>query len=177
MELFTLGIGPYTETDVKEAARALTGWKIAQGAFRDWQPDHDDGEKTILGRKGRWKGGDLLRIVLEHPATSRRLAWRLCEWLMGEKVIDAAALDALAVGLRGHNLSWTSDQASAWQLPLMNEYVEGGRFHGQPYCTYFLLVKRQDFGGYDNGDFPLPPAYDGVIKLVKFTKPWRGAGR
>ena len=105
MELFTLGIGPYTETDVKEAARALTGWKIAQGTFRDWQPDHDDGEKAILGRKGRWKGDDLLRIVLEHPATSRRLAWRLCEWLMGEKAVDAAALDALATGLRGHSLS------------------------------------------------------------------------
>jgi uncharacterized protein (DUF1800 family) len=104
MELFTLGIGHYTETDVKEAARALTGWKIAQGAFRDWAPDHDDGEKTLLGRKGRWKGDDLVRMLLEHPATSRRLAWRLCEWLMGEKAVDAAALDALAAGLREHNL-------------------------------------------------------------------------
>ena len=73
-------------------------------AWQERAPDHDDGEKTILGRKGRWRGDDLLRIVLEHPATSRRLAWRLCEWLMGEKVVDAAALDALAAGLRGHNL-------------------------------------------------------------------------
>src|SRR5436190_73747 len=47
MELFTLGVGHYTETDVKEAARALTGWKVALGAFRAWAPDHDDGEKTI----------------------------------------------------------------------------------------------------------------------------------
>jgi uncharacterized protein (DUF1800 family) len=104
MELFTLGLGNYTETDVKEAARALTGWKLTLGAFRDWAPDHDDGEKAILGRKGRWKGDDLVRLLLEHPATARRLAWRLCEWLMGEKAVAAAALDALAAGLRKHDL-------------------------------------------------------------------------
>jgi uncharacterized protein (DUF1800 family) len=105
MELFTLGIGHYTETDVKEGARALTGWKLARGAFRDWPPDHDDGEKTLLGRKGRWKGGDFVRMLLEHPATARRLAWRLCEWLMGENAVDAAALDALAELLREHDLN------------------------------------------------------------------------
>jgi uncharacterized protein (DUF1800 family) len=104
MELFTLGIGNYTEADVKEAARALTGWKVAQGAFRDWAPDHDDGEKTLFGHKGRWKGDDLVRLLLEHPATSRRLAWRICDWLMGEKAINPAAIDALAAGLREHHL-------------------------------------------------------------------------
>jgi uncharacterized protein (DUF1800 family) len=105
MELFTLGVGHYTETDVKEAARALTGWKVAQGAFRDWLPEHDDGEKTLLGKKGRWKGDDLVRILLEHPATSRRLAWRVCEWLMGENAVEATALDTLAAGLRQHDLN------------------------------------------------------------------------
>jgi hypothetical protein len=105
MELFTLGIGHYTETDVKEAARALTGWRVKNDAFHEWPPDHDDGEKTILGHKGRWKGDDLVRMLLEHPATARRLAWRLCEWLMGETVGGAAALDALAAGLRAHDLN------------------------------------------------------------------------
>jgi len=111
MELFTLGIGHYTETDVKEAARALTGWKLTLGAFRDWAPDHDDGEKTILGRRGRWHGDDLVKMLLEHPATSRRLAWRICEWLMGENSVDAASIDALAAGLRAHNLEigWAVD--------------------------------------------------------------------
>jgi hypothetical protein len=108
MELFTLGVGHYTETDVKESARALTGWRVRNGAWQERAVDHDDGEKTILGRKGRWKGDDLVRLLLEHPATSRRMAWRLCEWLMGEKVVDAAARDALAAGLRKNNLnvSW-----------------------------------------------------------------------
>jgi uncharacterized protein (DUF1800 family) len=104
MELFTLGVGHYSETDVKEAARTLTGWKLARGEFRDWAPDHDDGEKTLLSHKGRWKGDDLIRILLAHRATSRRLAWRLCEWLMGEKTVDTGALEALAAGLRRHDL-------------------------------------------------------------------------
>jgi Protein of unknown function (DUF1800) len=104
MELFTLGIGNYTESDVKEAARALTGWKIGQGSFRDWAPDHDDGEKTLFGRKGRWKGDDLVRMLLENPATSRHLAWRICDYFMGEKGVGAAGIDALASGLREHNL-------------------------------------------------------------------------
>ncbi len=103
MELFTLGIGYFTEKDVKEAARALTGWRTEDGS-RGAETDHDDGVKTILGHKGKWRGDDFLRMVLEHPATSRRLAWRICGLLMGEKVVDTAALDALAAGLRAHNL-------------------------------------------------------------------------
>ena len=108
MELFTLGIGNYTEEDVKETARALTGWRVKDGAFHEWAPDHDDGEKTILGKKGSWAGDGLVMILLEHPATSRRLAWRVCDWLMGEKAVSATALDALAAGLRGKalDLSW-----------------------------------------------------------------------
>jgi uncharacterized protein (DUF1800 family) len=104
LELFKLGVGNYTESDVKDAACALTGWRVAQGAFRDWRPEHDDDEKTLLGKKGRWDGDDLVCILLEHPATSKRLAGRLCEWLMGEKAVDAAGIDALAAGLRKHDL-------------------------------------------------------------------------
>jgi hypothetical protein len=98
MELFTLGIGHYTEQDVKEAARALTGWARDDAAL------HDDGEKTILGRTGKWKGDDLVRMLLDQPATALRLASRICELFMGEKAIDAALLEALAGGLRKHDL-------------------------------------------------------------------------
>src|SRR5262249_49884660 len=69
MELFTLGIGHYSEKDVKEAARALTGWTTKDDAFHEDDRNHDPGEKVILGHKGRWKGGDLLRLAREHPAT------------------------------------------------------------------------------------------------------------
>jgi uncharacterized protein (DUF1800 family) len=104
MELFTLGIGNYTETDVKEAARTLTGWTVTDGEFRDMAVRHDGGEKTILDRKGAWKGDDLLRILLDHPATARRLAVRLCEQFFGEGAIDKAGIDALADGLHRNDL-------------------------------------------------------------------------
>jgi uncharacterized protein (DUF1800 family) len=104
MELFTLGIGHYTETDVKEAARTLTGWGVAEGTFRDDRGQHDGGEKTVLGRTGRWTGDDLVKMLLDHPATADRLAARLCEHFMGEGAVDAAAVRALADGLRERNL-------------------------------------------------------------------------
>jgi uncharacterized protein (DUF1800 family) len=104
MELFTMGVGHYTEADVKEAARALTGWSLDEDAFTEVAARHDDGEKTILGHKGRWKGDDLVRLVLEHPATSRRLAWRVCELFLGEKALQTADIGALADGLRARKL-------------------------------------------------------------------------
>ncbi|HUG67241.1 MAG TPA: DUF1800 domain-containing protein [Pirellulaceae bacterium] len=109
MELFTIGIGNYTEHDVKEAARALTGWSVRRNAYFENPEVHDDGEKTILGQTGRWRGDNLLGILLDHSATARRLAWRICNLLMGEQVVDDAGLDELAEGLREHDLDigWT----------------------------------------------------------------------
>ena len=104
MELFTLGIGNFTEADVKEAARALTGWTVEDGAFREALSKHDDGEKIILGRKGRWGGPDLLAGLLEHPGTALRLARRICGLLMGEGALDEAAVDLLADDLRANRL-------------------------------------------------------------------------
>ncbi len=104
MELFTLGLGHYSETDVKEAARALTGWTVDKDQFKEDANLHDAGEKTILGKTGRWKGDDLVRMLLDHPATAERLAFRVCELLMGEGAVGAAGVRALAAGLREHNL-------------------------------------------------------------------------
>jgi uncharacterized protein (DUF1800 family) len=104
MELFTLGIGHYTEDDVKQAARALTGWTIRRGEFVNQTAAHDDGEKEILGRAGKWSGDDLIDILLAHPATARRLAWRITGEFFGEEVVNDAALDELADGLRQHEL-------------------------------------------------------------------------
>jgi uncharacterized protein (DUF1800 family) len=111
MELFTLGLGPFSEADVKEAARALTGWSVVDGEFREVPAQHDEGEKTILGRRGRWRTGDLVRILLDHPATADRLATRICELFLGEGIIDAAGVRALAAALREHNLDigWATE--------------------------------------------------------------------
>jgi uncharacterized protein (DUF1800 family) len=108
MELFSMGVGHYTEADVKEAARALTGWSLEDDAFTEVPARHDAGDKTILGHKGPWKGDDLVRMVLEHPATPRRLAWRVCELFLGEKALKTADVAALADGLRErhHDMGW-----------------------------------------------------------------------
>jgi uncharacterized protein (DUF1800 family) len=104
MELFTLGIGNYSEKDVKEAARTLTGWTVKRGAFADVAEDRDPGTKSILGRNGRWGGDDLVGFLLEAPATSQRLAWRLCKLFLGDGAARPAAVGALAAGLRQHQL-------------------------------------------------------------------------
>jgi uncharacterized protein (DUF1800 family) len=104
MELFTLGIGHYSEADVKEAARALTGWTVEDGQFRQDPVRHDGDDKTILGRQGKWTGDDLVKMLLEQPATAERLAFRLCEQFLGDGAVDAAGVKALADGLRQHDL-------------------------------------------------------------------------
>ena len=104
MELFTLGVGNYTEKDVKEAARALTGWSVnkIQAEFR--QDRHDDGEKSILRKTGSFDADSLAKLLLSHEATSYRLAWRLCDLFFGEGVATGAAIEALASGLREREL-------------------------------------------------------------------------
>jgi uncharacterized protein (DUF1800 family) len=119
LELFTLGVGHYTEGDVRESARALTGWgcdgaddnltRILKGLTPDqcvrYSPGrHDDGEKTVLGRRGRWSGDDLVKILLDHPATADRLAWRISSEFLGEGVATPEELAALAEGLRATDL-------------------------------------------------------------------------
>jgi uncharacterized protein (DUF1800 family) len=79
MELFTLGEGNYGEQDVKEAARAFTGWSIepASGEFR-WRPfAHDDGIKTVLGVSGKLDGDAVLDILLARPQTAEHLTRKL----------------------------------------------------------------------------------------------------
>lgn len=79
LELFTLGLGHYTEQDVKEAARAFTGWTRRGTAFFFDARQHDDGPKTFLGRTGNLDGGDIVDIVFAQPAAARFLPRRLFE--------------------------------------------------------------------------------------------------
>jgi uncharacterized protein (DUF1800 family) len=103
MELFTIGVGQFGESDVKEAARALTGLSVAEGQFREASRTHDDGPKTVLGKTGRWTAGDLLGILLDHPRTAERLARRICEAFVGHGVVGEPEIAALAEGLRARN--------------------------------------------------------------------------
>ena len=106
LELFCLGEGNYTETDVKECARAFTGWGIHPGLGRDafgdywWQfqyrrEDHDDGEKIFLGQRGRFSGEDVVDIIASNPATSQFIARKLYAFFVSDQP-DPAAINLLA---------------------------------------------------------------------------------
>jgi uncharacterized protein (DUF1800 family) len=105
MELFTMGVGNYTEADVRESARAFTGWRITpparpnfdgkdlteqekqrlrDQAIAEWEPQffvaprqHDAGQKTFLGKTGNFDGTDIVDIIMQQPATGRFITSRL----------------------------------------------------------------------------------------------------
>ena len=96
MELFALGVGNYSEDDIKEASRAFTGWTIAPkiprnplGRFYwnfEYKPeDHDDGEKTFLGHTGNFNGEDIINILADQPATPRFLARHLYNFFVADE--------------------------------------------------------------------------------------------
>ena len=77
MELFTMGVGNYTEQDVREGARAFTGWNYDNLEFVVNADQHDASEKTFLGRTGNFDGVDVLNIILEQPVTAEYIAAKL----------------------------------------------------------------------------------------------------
>jgi uncharacterized protein (DUF1800 family) len=104
MELFTVGIGHYSEADVKEAARCLTGWTVENDRFAEAPARHDEGRKTVLGQSGNWTGTDLVNRLVRHPATAERLAGKLVKAFFGEGACPPEAHQELAAGLREHDL-------------------------------------------------------------------------
>ena len=117
-ELFSLGDGNYTEVDIKEAARALTGWSVRDGRAHFDPARHDDGEKTIFGQTGRWAAGDVVRLALAQPACPRFIVRKL----FSELVSDVAQpsdeqLQPLADGFRQRNfdVAWLVERMlSSW---------------------------------------------------------------
>lgn len=100
MELFSLGVGNYTEADVKEAARALTGRATTRtGEFEFRAKQHDGGEKTVLGVKGKHDGDALVRILLEQEACPRFIARKIITYFEGVEP-DTERLDEYARFLR-----------------------------------------------------------------------------
>lgn len=95
MELFTCGIGHYTEADVQAAARAFTGWHREGAEFVFHPDDHDPTRKRFLGKTGRFDGGDVVDLLIQHPATPRRVGAKLLRYFGSPEpapdVVDEAA--------------------------------------------------------------------------------------
>ena len=105
LELFSMGVGNYSEDDIKEAARAFTGWTIGNTKYMlmramsdqdrpygrlafhfEYRPDdHDDGEKEFLGQKGRFNGEDIIDIICKHPATSRFISRHMYSFFVADE--------------------------------------------------------------------------------------------
>ena len=104
MELFTLGIGHYTEQDVREAARAFTGWSLNRdsGTFVNRPFQHDDGIKTVLGQSGNFNGDDVLNILLAQPATAEWITQKLWRDLISDKP-DPVTVKQLAAVFRNQH--------------------------------------------------------------------------
>ena len=102
LELFTMGVGMdghpnYTEEDVKETARAFTGWTIDDDdvssipfgkvpwLFRYDPDDHDDGDKTVLGETGPWSGEDVIDIIVKNPATARFISRHMYNFFVADE--------------------------------------------------------------------------------------------
>ena len=96
LELFSMGVGNYTETDIKMAARAFTGWTFAQpvplypqgrypSEFVYREDDHDDSEKTFLGESGRFNGEDIVEIIARQPAAARFISRHLYNFFVADE--------------------------------------------------------------------------------------------
>ena len=96
LELFSMGVGNYTEQDIKSAARAFTGWTFTQpiplypsGQYEsqfDYRPDdHDDGEKSFLGHTGRFNGEDIIDIIVGQEATARFISRHLYNFFVADE--------------------------------------------------------------------------------------------
>jgi uncharacterized protein (DUF1800 family) len=93
MELFSLGVGAYTERDIKEGARALTGFTFRNDRFVFEKNNHDTGVKSILGSEGAMDGDAFVRAILEQPACATFLCTKLFRWFVGEYPTGRRAFD------------------------------------------------------------------------------------
>jgi len=106
MELFTLGVGGgYTETDVREGARALTGWTVEAGAARFVPGRHDPGSKTVLGHTGPLDAAGFARAVHAQPAWPAHVATRWWRALAAPAAPDPATLTRIVAALGGGALT------------------------------------------------------------------------
>ena len=94
LELFTIGIGNYSEFDIKEAARAFTGWRYdEEGNFFVDKDKHDEGQKQFMGRHGNFSGEDIIDIILENQKTGNYITEKIYYFLTGELIGEAVLED------------------------------------------------------------------------------------
>jgi hypothetical protein len=170
LELFSMGVGNYTEDDVRECSRAFTGWNIAPKIPRatngrhDWEfeyreEDHDDEEKTFLGHTGRFNGEDIIDIICQQPATARFVARHLYNFFVADEpqvpawsVIpprDPEAIETLSRAFIESN----HDIRSVLRVLFLSDFFKDARFAKIKSPAELVVSTLRMVGGYE---FPAP---------------------
>jgi uncharacterized protein (DUF1800 family) len=102
MELFTMGVGNYSEKDIREGARAFTGWNYSDLTFVVNKEQHDDAPKTFLGQTGNFDGVDVINIILKQPLTARFIAGKIYRYFVRQE-LDPQVQDKLGAVLRNND--------------------------------------------------------------------------
>jgi len=183
LELFSLGVGSYTEKDVREASRAFTGWtfetkipRLPYGRF-PWKfeyraEDHDDGEKEFLGHRGRFNGEDIINIVVEQPACARFVCRHLYNFFVAdepqvpawsiESPSDPKAIDTLTTTFRESHY----DIRSVLRVLFNSSFFKNARFQHMKSPAEVVVGSLRLVGGYEMprpgyGDLSMQPSYMG----------------
>ena len=170
LELFSMGVGNYTEVDVRESSRAFTGWTITpklprfpMGRF-DWEfkynsADHDNDEKTFLGETGNFNGEDIIDIVCQHPATAQFIARHLYNFFVADEAQvpawpvtppkDQDAIDLLADTFTESGY----DMTAVLRVLFNSEFFKNARFARLKSPTEVIIGTLRLVGG---AEFPAP---------------------
>jgi hypothetical protein len=183
LELFSMGVGNYTETDVREASRAFTGWTIAltppRGYYNrwDWQfeyneDDHDDGEKTFLGQTGNFDGEDIIDIIVQQPACHRFIARHLYNFFVADEpqvpawqTTPPRDPEAIATLARAFAESHC-DMRSTLRVLLLSDFFKNARFAkikspAEVVVGLLRLAGGNEFPGPGIGNLAKYPTYMG----------------
>jgi uncharacterized protein (DUF1800 family) len=165
-----MGVGNYTEDDVRECSRAFTGWTISAVPPRNYysrfkwdfeyrEDDHDDREKTFLGHTGRFNGEDIIDIVCQHPATARFIARHLYSFFVADEPQvpawsvtpprDLQAIDTLARAFTESG----NDIRSVLRVLFLSDFFKAARYAKIKSPAEVLIGTLRLVGG---AEFPAP---------------------
>ena len=175
LELFSMGVGNYTEDDVRQCSHAFTGWTMRNASLHttrvardsvwpygrlDWQfqyrdDDHDDEERTFLGQRGRFNGEDIIEIICRQPATARFIARHLYNFFVADETQvpawqnvpprDPEAIDALADAF----VKYDYNIRSVLRVLFNSEFFKNATFAKVKSPTELIVGTVRLAGGYD----------------------------
>jgi uncharacterized protein (DUF1800 family) len=143
-ELFTLGEGNYTENDIKQAARAFTGYRQVQGEFIFARRQHDEGRKTVFGQTGNYDGDDIMDLIFRQKASSSFLPKEMVRFYLSDSPLPPAYTDSLGNiwARNGHDLRQLAVTFFSSRAFYAEEYRGG--FIKSPVQFYLGLLQNLD---------------------------------